>query len=150
MKNCKACGEAKSLDDFYNRDNACKECRKAGVRANRKAKLEYYRAYDRARSMKPSRVAARKAYAHSERGKLREKLGTKAWVKRNPEKRKAHIATGNAIRDGKLVRQPCEVCGTFPAEAHHDDYSKPLDVRWLCTKHHAEHHKNEREKERAA
>ena len=45
----------------------------------------------------------------------------------------------NAIRDGKMERLSCEVCGA-KAQAHHDDYSKPLDVRWLCFKHHREHH----------
>lgn len=39
-----------------------------------------------------------------------------------------------------LERKPCEVCGAAKAEAHHDDYSKPLDVRWLCKRHHAEVH----------
>lgn len=63
----------------------------------------------------------------------------------NPEKYSAHIKTGNAIRDGKLMRQPCEVCGKAKAQAHHDDYSKPLEVRWLCVKHHNEHHRKERE-----
>ena len=53
--------------------------------------------------------------------------------------------TGNAIKRGQLVRQPCEVCGAaLDVEAHHDDYTKPLDVRWLCKRHHAEHHKNEK------
>jgi predicted DNA-binding protein YlxM (UPF0122 family) len=54
-----------------------------------------------------------------------------------------------AIQRGILVRQPCEVCGangTFAdgrseVQAHHDDYSKPLAVRWLCQKHHHEWHK---------
>ena len=41
-----------------------------------------------------------------------------------------------AIRNGVLVRQPCEVCGSEPSDAHHDDYEKPLDVRWLCRLHH--------------
>lgn len=41
----------------------------------------------------------------------------------------------------KIVRQPCEVCGAQPAEAHHDDYRRPLDVRWLCAEHHREHHR---------
>src|SRR5512146_228853 len=46
------------------------------------------------------------------------------------------------IRRGKIQRQPCEVCGA-PAEAHHHDYSKPLEVRWLCRPHHLELHKAE-------
>jgi len=52
-----------------------------------------------------------------------------------PEQTKAHNATR------VLERQPCEVCGARPAEAHHDDYSRPLEVRWLCKRHHAEHHR---------
>ena len=47
---------------------------------------------------------------------------------------------GQAVRDGRLIPQPCEKCGASPTHAHHDDYSKPLDVRWLCPVHHAEHH----------
>lgn len=39
---------------------------------------------------------------------------------------------------GRLVRKPCEACGSEKSQAHHDDYSKPLDVRWFCFKHHRE------------
>jgi hypothetical protein len=35
---------------------------------------------------------------------------------------------------------PCEVCGDPQTHAHHDDYSKPLDVRWFCPRHHREEH----------
>jgi hypothetical protein len=42
-----------------------------------------------------------------------------------------------AIRSGKLVPQPCEICGNQKTDGHHTDYSKPLDVQWLCRKHHA-------------
>jgi len=45
-----------------------------------------------------------------------------------------------AVLSGDLVRQPCEVCGATPSEAHHEDYGKPLDVRWLCQAHHNERH----------
>lgn len=47
----------------------------------------------------------------------------------------------SSIRSGKLTRDPCEVCGDPKSEGHHDDYSKPLDVRWLCHTHHVEHHR---------
>jgi hypothetical protein len=43
------------------------------------------------------------------------------------------------LRRGKLKRQGCEVCGK-KAEMHHDDYAKPLDIRWLCRQHHLEIH----------
>lgn len=53
--------------------------------------------------------------------------------------------TNTYIKNGWLIRQPCEICKTdINVEAHHDDYSKPIDVRWLCKLHHAEHHKNEK------
>jgi hypothetical protein len=46
-----------------------------------------------------------------------------------------------AIRAGDLIPQPCEVCGaTKHIHAHHDDYDKPLEVRWLCSPHHHEAH----------
>lgn len=47
-------------------------------------------------------------------------------------------AVHRALRAGTLVRQACEVCGTSDGriDAHHDDYAKPLDVRWLCRRHH--------------
>lgn len=40
------------------------------------------------------------------------------------------------LRRGKIVKGPCETCGGPGEEAHHDDYDKPLDVRWFCRKHH--------------
>jgi len=64
----------------------------------------------------------------------------KRWAERNPEKRKAQITVGNAIRDGKLLRQPCEECGATKVHAHHDDYAQPLVVRWLCPIHHRKAH----------
>lgn len=53
----------------------------------------------------------------------------------------ARQQTKDAIRRGELIPQPCETCGVSKVDAHHDDYTKPLAVRWLCRKHHSEHHK---------
>lgn len=63
------------------------------------------------------------------------------WARNNPEKRKAHVIVGHAIRSGKLVKLPCEACGSERSEAHHHDYSKPLDVVWLCRACHGEIHR---------
>jgi hypothetical protein len=46
-----------------------------------------------------------------------------------------------ALRSGKLQRGACEVCGAPDAQAHHDDYERALDIRWLCTEHHAAEHR---------
>jgi peptidoglycan L-alanyl-D-glutamate endopeptidase CwlK len=51
------------------------------------------------------------------------------------------------IKRGLLIPYPCEVCGKKKVEAHHDDYNKPYDIRWLCFKHHREYHKEIRRKE---
>lgn len=44
------------------------------------------------------------------------------------------------IRRGKIKKQPCLFCGNPEAEAHHHDYSKPLEVTWLCREHHLINH----------
>ena len=46
------------------------------------------------------------------------------------------------LRDKKVKRKPCEICGNVKAEGHHKDYSKPKKVRWLCLKHHRQIHDN--------
>lgn len=60
---------------------------------------------------------------------------------RHPERAQAHMQVRDAVRDGLLKPLACEVCGALAAEAHHDDYDRPLDVRWLCKPHHMQHHK---------
>ena len=66
----------------------------------------------------------------------------------NPEN-KAKISARKKVlwakRGGKLPYQaPCEVCGEMTTTTHHDDYEKPLAVRFLCDKHHAEAHDTRR------
>lgn len=149
MKKCTKCGETKGREEFYRQAkmadgllSKCKTCTKRDVRENRARKIEYYREFDRARSNLPHRVEARAAYAQTPEGKEARSRGSVAWNKRNPVKKAASTAVNNAVRDGRLTGQPCEICGKDKAQAHHGDYSKPLDVRWLCSKHHAEWHKH--------
>lgn len=56
-------------------------------------------------------------------------------------KLRARARCAYAIKTGKLVRLPCEGCGEAKSEAHHDDYSKPLEVKWLCRSCHAAAHR---------
>lgn len=151
MKTCNTCGKTKPFSEFYKHAkmaggylSQCKECKRAYQRKYRLNNLEKVRAKDRERGSLPHRVAARKEYAERMRldgaHQSRQAKSKREWVKRNPHKRAAHVAVGNAIRDGVLIKEACEVCGCNATDAHHDDYTKPLDVRWLCRTHHAEHH----------
>lgn len=65
-------------------------------------------------------------------------------LEREPVKEAARRAVTAAIARGDLIRQPCEKCDAEPGHGHHDDYSKPLDVRWLCRPCHVAHHTAER------
>lgn len=100
----------------------------------------------------------RKKIQKNERETHRERYTatSKAYRKRKPEVNRANarwhmvnhpkaIAARDAVRRAKdagdIVPADCEVCGSKLAVAHHDDYSLPLVVRWLCRRHHAAWHK---------
>lgn len=130
MKRCFKCNRLLALDEFYShpmmadgRLGKCKECTRRDTKANYRARHDYYRAYDRERNQTTERREKRREYAEHHK-------------EAHPDHYSARVAVGNAVRDGKLTRLPCESCGDQRSEAHHHDYSKPLDVRWLCLKHH--------------
>jgi hypothetical protein len=130
-KKCFKCERVKPLADFYKhpqmpdgRVNKCKECNKKDVQKNRKKNIEYYRQYDRKRGN-------RQGYEY-----------TKDYREKYPNKYKAHGIVGRSMRAGKLFKEPCEVCGSREnIHAHHDDYLKPLNIKWLCAAHHSQWHK---------
>lgn len=140
MKACQKCGEEKPLDGFYKRtgdgrDSTCKECRKERVRQNRRDKLEQYREYERKRAMLPHRVAMRDRYQATPEGKAAVYRGTQKYRQNNPIKMQAHNRVSKALADGRLARaECCEACGDNQSRlhAHHDDYLRQLEVRWLC------------------
>ena len=73
--------------------------------------------------------------------KLCSKEQWKRSQARYPLRYKARNKAKHAIREKRLIKEPCEICQSPDTEAHHDDYSKPLDVRWLCKTHHTEWHR---------
>ena len=65
----------------------------------------------------------------------------KRQIQRHPEKVKARRTLNSAIKRGDVERQPCETCGTEEdVHGHHEDYTKPLEVIWLCRDHHNKVH----------
>lgn len=123
MLHCKQCKMVKPDDCFYESNQTrCKECVKEAVRANRQEKIEYYRAYDR------------------ERGCRQDATYLREYRARNATKARAHRKVSYEMRAGRLTRQTCQQCGSSPTHAHHDDYTKPLEVRWLCAACHRQWH----------
>lgn len=120
---CKYCDKDKPESEFYvSNKSRCKECAKSLATARRVANIDQVRAYDR------------------NRGSRQDKGYLKSYREQNPAKYKAHNILNNAIRDGQIKKKPCEVCGSEMSHAHHDDYFKPLSVRWLCAAHHRQWH----------
>lgn len=124
---CKSCGQDCQPEQFYaSNQTKCKECVKKAAKQNRMARIDYYRSYDRMRAAQPHRKANAKRVIEQ-------------WKVEHPKRRAAQVAVGNAVRDGRLIKLPCLVCGN-KAEAHHPDYDRPLDVMWLCPAHHKQTH----------
>ena len=119
----------------------CKECTKSDVRTHRDHNLERFREYDRRRAKLPHRVNARRVYAKSDAGRRSHAEALRRQIRKNPQKYKARVALNNAIRNRRITKTPCAVCGSKNVQGHHQDYSKPLEVVWLCIKHHREEHK---------
>ena len=131
-KRCFKCSRVLPISEYYTHPDMsdghlgkCKDCARADARETRRNRTDYYREYDR------------------QRAKLRKRRDqTNATARRRhkayPEKTAAHNAVTRAIRKGSLARPgQCSNCGVeCKPNAHHDDYSKPLDVRWLCRRCH--------------
>jgi hypothetical protein len=146
QKTCFKCNITKPIDEFYKHKmmadghlGKCKDCTKQDEknRFAEKGKDPIWMEKELARQReKSARFRAEGRFPNKEASDRAKK----AWYQRNKHKKYANGCVKYAIQSGKLIRQPCEVCGELRVQAHHDDYSKPLDVKWLCTKHHAERH----------
>ena len=136
MKICKRCGRDLPLDEFYKHPmmgdghlNYCKSCVKQRVNAYRQKNIDRIREYDK------------------KRGKNRERSDKATLVTRRrrlevPNYRLAHNLVRKAIKSGNITKSPfCLVCGKVTkTEGHHEDYSKPLRVLWLCPACHKTYH----------
>lgn len=144
MKHCNTCNADKVESEFCKRSASkdglsalCRECQ---------------REYDKRRLYLPHRVESRRSYQQTTSGKKASNKAKKRWLTSNPIKRSANVAVGNAVRDGVLNKPSiCSECGSCGRiHGHHDDYSKPLDVRWLCSKCHSRWHRDNGEGKNAS
>ncbi len=155
-KPCSKCKVEKELSEFYKdssrKDGLYPQCKKChnetvkrysktdkGKESNRKGHCKY-------RQTKRGRETERKssqAYRRTERGREVSRKADQKRYQFSTEKLKARIAVNHAIRDGKLTRPSvCESCFNERfTEAHHEDYSKPLNVEWLCKECHTNLHR---------
>ena len=124
MKTCERCLIDKPLEDFYRNKSRpdgtaywCKSCCK-----------EYERL--------PHRKARHRKWRGSSKGIQRTKEYNKEHYLEDKPKQKARHAIHRLIKSGVIKRMPCKICGNNKSQAHHPDYTKPLDVVWLCQSHH--------------
>ena len=134
-KACFKCGKTLPLTEFYKHSRMsdghlgkCKECTKKDVAEHRLKNIDKIREYEKHRSKLPHRKS------------LAIQI-SKAWRREDTRRSKCHNALRRAVLNGTVTRMPCEVCGNEKSQAHHEDYDKPLDVMWLCDKHHKDRHK---------
>lgn len=133
-KECFKCNLIKPLTEFYKHRmmfdghlNKCKSCTRLDANNHRKENLDKIRSYDRERGKLPHR----KALSISNTKHAREKIT--GYMQ-------AHSLVARALKKGDLIKMPCCMCGSIMSVAHHDDYSKPLDIMWLCQVHHKARH----------
>ena len=126
----------KPLDDFYKHPKMgdghlgkCKECAKKDTMENKLRNYEYYRKYDIERSNTPRRIELRKETTERYRHEYPDKIN--ACQKARRARIKGLITPPNSCPScgygGKLIM-------------HHPDYSKPLEVEWMCQRCHKRLH----------
>lgn len=144
-KQCSECKIEKELS-YFSKDksrsdclqNRCKACRKVYADKYTASHKEQRKQYivNRKEQTKQYKVIYNKAH------RKEKVLCQQKYRYLNPEKCNAHNKLNYAITSGRLTRPLfCSVCGaTGVIHGHHEDYSKPLDVIWLCHNCHTDIH----------
>lgn len=149
-KKCRKCGAKKPISEFYvfkrhgvgKPTSQCKVCICATVERRRELKMatdpdwvvkEAERC--RAKQARYRKVGLAVKLSPEHMRKVRQKS-----AERYPEKVRATVALNNAVKRGDVIKLCCVKCGDRDTEGHHEDYAKPLEVIWLCDKHHKARH----------
>ena len=143
MKSCSSCGKSKDEAEFYvnraSEDGLTARCRLCIGQYQKERRERLNASRPPGWKKKTADMAAYlKAWLEANPGYSTQKK--KEWYERNRDRLKVRDRVRYALKVGKLVKQPCAECGELEVEGHHPDYSRPLDVIWLCRKHHMEIH----------
>ena len=170
MRKCKKCGKVLPITEFYKHGGVpatqCKECAREYSKRYAEEHAEHYKKYrkryyaehreeDMARSKAWTEANRDKHNAYCKKCYIEHTEDRLEYLRKyraeNPEKYHATSRINHLVEKGKLTKpMACEVCGKVGrVEAHHADYSKPLDVKWVCKKCHYKLDEERREKERA-
>ena len=137
-KECFKCGVEKERSEFYKHPQMgdgllgkCKACTKKDATEHRNKNIDRVRRYDIDRAKLPHRKA--------NNAKM-----VKKYREENPLAGPAHNKVTRAVRSGKLIKpDSCSICGKIGmVHGHHRDYSKPLEVTWVCQACHKQIHKD--------
>lgn len=161
MKVCKKCKTPKEGVDFYtmknNRDGLsgkCKKCfsaERVEYGNNNRDKINIKRRLPESREKRSAKRRDRHTNATEEkkeakaRRRAQQRVNGKqqraVYINANRIKINAISRVNKAVKNGSIIRGLCEVCGSEKhIHGHHDDYAKPLDIRWLCSYHHKKWH----------
>lgn len=110
--------------------NCCRTCRVISMKKYKENNIEKIREWHKRNWLNGYRPDKEKSLEH-----------TRKWKTENKEKDKAQHLLAYKIKRGEIKKQPCEVCGELKVDGHHEDYTKPLEVIWLCRQHHKDHHR---------
>jgi hypothetical protein len=145
LRRCKKCGKDKVIDDFpkyrakgiSGHRHTCKECWNLTWIPVVIGHNKGY--YDTNKNGYRDRAKKRTHDWHKENSQKHNQHNEEYFL-RHPDRNRAKVIVMMAVRSGTLKVGVCEKCGV-KAHAHHDDYLKPLEVRWLCPVHHGERHR---------
>lgn len=135
-KKCCKCGRLLEINNFYKHKemadgylNTCKECHNTQNRLCREQNYEHYKNYEKGRM-------------HTNKRKELVKKYVKKYRQAHPGRSAIYSAVNTAIKKGQLIKpSSCSMCGTFTKlVAHHIDYSKPLNVIFICQRCHKKTH----------
>lgn len=125
--------------NYYYKNREKQLLKRAEYRKKNKEKISLNEALKRISNQDRFEKNRQKHFEWSRHNRERINEYQRKWYQKNKEKRKAHVILYRAINQGKIFRpNVCSQCNKdCKPDGHHNDYSKPLDVIWICKACHA-------------